>query len=52
MDLHLSAREFASRVRGETISYEKAEAALVTKFSEFPAEVCRKALGDSYANAR
>ncbi len=52
MELHVSALDFASRVWGESITYEKAQASLIAKFSEFPQEVCCNALSAAYTRTR
>ena len=52
MELHLASLRFAERIWGATFSYEKAEAALISQFSEFPPNVCVAALRAAYARTR
>ncbi len=52
MELHVSALDFARRIRLESIAYEKAEASLIAKFPEFPQEVCRGAMSAAHTRAR
>ena len=52
MELHISSLRFAEKVWGATFSYEKAEAALISQFSEFPPDVCVQALRAAYVRTR
>jgi hypothetical protein len=52
MELHLSALDFAPRVWGASISYEKAEASLIARFPEFPQQVCRSAMSAAHTRNR
>jgi hypothetical protein len=52
LELHFSALKLAERIWGKSITYEKAETALSEQFSEFPNNVCKRALGAAYAERR
>ena len=52
MELHLASLRFAERIWAATISYEKAEASLISQFSEFSMDICVQALKGAYVQAR
>lgn len=52
MELHISSLKFAVRIWARSITFEKAEQSLIAQFSEFPPEVCRRALNAAHADAR
>jgi len=48
MQLHIAALGFARNVRGQILTYEKAEERLIAQFREFPPSTCVQAFHNAY----
>ena len=52
MQLHVSSLSFAAKVWSGSFAYERAEAALVAQFPEFPIHVVANAFSTAYTDSR